>query len=40
MIYHVHRIYVYGTNRYDNCWYLAYDPPEEIEYLVDTKKYQ
>jgi hypothetical protein len=40
LLYHFHRIYVYGTNRYDNRWYLSSEPPEEIEYLVDTALYK
>jgi len=40
LLYHVHRIYVYGTNRYDNRWYINPEPQQEIEYLVSIDKYK
>lgn len=40
LLYHVHRIYVYGTNRYDNRWYINPEPQQEIEYLVSYDKYK
>ena len=40
LLYHVHRIYVYGTNRYDNRWYISPEPQQEIEYLVSNDKYK
>ena len=40
LLYHVHRIYVYGTNRYDNRWYINPEPQQEIEYLVSSDKYK
>lgn len=40
LYFHVHRIYIYGTNRYDNRWFLKSEPPEEIVYLVSIKHYR
>lgn len=39
LFFHVHRINIYGTNRFDNKWFLKSEPPEEIVYLVDLKHY-
>ena len=40
LFYHVHRINIYGTNRYDNRWFLKLEPAEEIVYLVSVKQYR
>lgn len=40
LFFHVHRINIYGTNRYDNRWFLKSEPPEEIVYLVNIKLYR
>lgn len=40
LFYHVHRINIYGSNRYDNRWFLKSEPPEEIVYLVTIKQYR
>ena len=40
LFFHVHRVNIYGTNRYDNRWFLKSEPPEEIVYLVSIKLYR
>jgi len=40
LFFHVHRVNIYGTNRYDNRWFLKSEPPEEIVYLVSIKQYR
>ncbi len=39
MPYHMHRIQVYGSNRFDNRWFLNKDPPQEVDYLVSKRDY-
>lgn len=40
LYFHVHRINIYGTNRFDNKWFLKTEPPEEIVYLTTIKNYR
>lgn len=40
LMYHVHRISVFGTNTYDNPWVLSENPPHELHKLVVSSQYE
>ena len=40
LLYHTHRIYVYGSNSYLNNWFLEDNIPEGLDYLIFKDEYK